>query len=327
MKPTTTGLHHVTAIASDLRRNVAFYTDLLGLRLVKKTVNFDDPSAYHLYYGDETGAPGTIVTFFFWPGGQASRGRVGVGQMTAIPFSAPTASLAFWAERLRTHGVAAKRQSRWGEDVVAFNDPDGLPLEIVGSDGDARPGWTADGVPAQHAIRGLFTAPLSVRDAEATAGVLTREMGYRLVRADGPRARYAAGTGGPGTFVDVIEDPTGRNGLGGAGTIHHIAWRVPDDEAQAAVQDQLENAGLQVSGVRDRNYFRSIYFRERNGLLFEVATDTPGFAVDEPMASLGHALKLPVQFEAHRAAIEAVLPPLPNGPLTPAADGTLARRE
>ncbi|MES2697747.1 MAG: ring-cleaving dioxygenase [Verrucomicrobiota bacterium] len=315
--PVVAGLHHVTAIASDPQRNVAFYTGLLGLRLVKKTVNFDDPSAYHLYYGDETGQPGTIVTFFYWAG-MASQGRVGAGQMTAFTFSAPVASLTFWEQRLREAGVKAERTVRFGEDVVAFADPDGIPVEIVGTTGDARLGWTGSGIGTEHALRGMHTAQLTVRNASATEGLLTDDMGYRLVRREGDRARFEAGPGGSGRYVDVIADTSAApSGTGGSGTIHHIAFRVADDAGELAMRDRLNRAGFMVSPVRDRNYFRSIYYRERNGILFEIATDVPGFAIDETVAELGTMLKLPAMFEAHRHAIEKTLPPLELA--TPAA--------
>lgn len=304
------GIHHVTAIASDPRRNLEFYTQLLGLRLVKKTVNFDDPSAYHLYYGDTTGAPGSIVTFFYWPG-LAAQGRIGAGQMTALSFSAPASSLEFWHERLAEQNVIATRAERFGEDVLTFEDPDGIPIEIVAVSDDARAGWTGAGIPAEHALRGLHTAQLTVRDAAATENLLTEEMGYTVVRREGNRARLAAGgIGGSGRYVDVIGAPHATLGAGGSGTIHHIAWRVADDVAERAMQEQLVRAGYAVSPVRDRNYFRSIYYRERGGILFEIATDVPGFAIDEPVDSLGAALKLPSQFEPHRTAIERRLPPL-----------------
>lgn len=306
---TVTGIHHVTAIASDAQRNVDFYTGLLGLRLVKKTVNFDDPAAYHLYYGDETGAPGSIVTFFYWPG-FASRGRVGSGQMTAITFAAPAASLGYWQERLAIRGVSVARTTRFGEDVLAFADPDEIPLEIVGVAADERRGWTGADIPAEHALRGLHTAELSVRDAAATTRLLTDTMGYRHVRTEGNRSRFEAGPGGPGRYVDVIADPSRAGGRGGSGTIHHIAWRVADDADELAMQERLQQAGLHVSPVRDRNYFRSIYYRERNGILFEIATDVPGFAIDETVEALGSTLKLPVQFEPYRADIESELPML-----------------
>jgi glyoxalase family protein len=302
------GIHHVTAIASNPQANVDFYTGLLGLRLVKKTVNFDDSSAYHLYYGDETGAPGTIVTFFYWPGGGPG-GRVGSGQMTRLSFSAPPASLDFWQERLQRHGVSVERHIRFNEDVITFVDPDAIPVEIVAVSSDARQGWTGADIPAEHALRGLHTAELTVRTAEPTEQLLTREMGFRLVRRNGNRARFEAGGGGPGAFVDVIIHPS-PSGLSGIGTIHHIAWRVADDFAERAMQDHLSRAGYDVSPVRDRTYFRSIYYRENGGILFEIATDVPGFASDESASSLGTELKLPSQFEHARKQIETLLPPL-----------------
>jgi glyoxalase family protein len=308
---TPTGLHHLTAIASDPQQNVDFYTGLLGLRLVKKTVNFDDPSAYHLYYGDETGTPGSIVTFFYWPGLDA-RGRVGAGQNTAIVFSAPSGSLAFWQEHLRRHHVSAELRTRFGETVLAFADPDGIPVELVEVSDDARTGWQAHArIPAGHALRGLHTAELTVRSPHATEKLLTATMGYRLVKREGNRARFeAASGGGSGHYIDVIADAVLAPGLGGAGTIHHIAWSVPDDATQLAMQIRLQAAGYSVSDVRDRQYFHSIYYREPGGILFEIATATPGFPVDEPVGSLGTALKLPVQFERARSEIERLLPPI-----------------
>jgi glyoxalase family protein len=313
MKPTATslitGIHHVTAIASDPQRNVDFYTGLLGLRLVKKTVNFDDPSAYHLYYGDETGTPGTIVTFFYWPGG-AGRGRVGAGQATRLSFSVPPASLDFWKDRLQRHGVKASRLTRFGEEVLTFADPDAIPVELVAVASDARRGWATGPTSAEHALRGLHTVELTVREAAPTETLITRKMGYRLVQRESNRARFEAANGGSGALIDVIAAADGPSALGGVGTIHHIAFRVADDAGQLTMQTQLGDAGYTVSPVRDRNYFRSIYYRERGGVLFEIATDVPGFPDDEPVASLGEALKLPAQFESFRKQIEAALPVL-----------------
>ncbi|HTJ79840.1 MAG TPA: ring-cleaving dioxygenase [Rariglobus sp.] len=310
MKNTPTGLHHITSIASDPQQNVDFYAGLLGLRLVKKTVNFDDPSAYHLYYGDETGTPGSIVTFFYWPGLEA-RGRLGTGQNTAIVFSAPAGSLDFWQQRLQGNAVAAERRTRFGEDVVAFADPDGIPVEIVAVADDARTGWLGNGIAAEHALRGLHTAQLTVRVALPTEKLITDTMGYHLVSREGNRARFeAAAGGGSGHYIDVIADDSVAPGFGGAGTIHHIAWSVPDDATQLVMQNHLHAAGYHVSDVRDRNYFNSIYYRERGGILFEIATATPGFPVDEPVETLGTALKLPAQFERARAQLERLLPPL-----------------
>jgi glyoxalase family protein len=306
-----TGIHHVTAIASDPQQNVDFYAGLLGLRLVKRTVNFDDPSAYHLYYGDTSGAPGTIVTFFYWPG-MESRGTVGAGQMTAITFSVSPDSLAYWEERLRRQGLPVATIRRFDETVLCFADPDGIPLEIVAvsAEADARVGWAGAGVPAGHALRSLHSTSLAVRAAAATEELLVEVMGYRLVRREGPRSRFEAGPGGSGRYADVIADAAGPFGKGGAGTIHHIAWRVGTDEEELAMKSRLQQSGYSVSPVMDRDYFHSIYYRERGGILFEIATEAPGFAVDEPPDSLGASLKLPRQFHGQRAEIEALLPPL-----------------
>ncbi len=310
MISSVTGLHHLTAIATDAQANIDFYAGLLGLRLVKKTVNFDDPSAYHLYYGDASGSPGSIVTFFYWPG--ASRGQVGAGQVSAITLSAPASSLDFWQARLARHRVSSARRSRFGEDVLAFTDPDGIPVEIVAVNDDARRGWTGAGIAAAHALRGLHTVELTVRDAAPTEALLTGLMGFALVRREGHRARFAAANASStsGGFVDVIGDAHAPRGTPGAGTIHHIAYRVATDEAELAMQERLTGAGYHVSDVRDRDYFRSIYYRERGGILFEIATDAPGFAIDEPAESLGHTLQLPRQFRPVRTRIEALLPPL-----------------
>lgn len=313
MKTTVpSGLHHLTAIAGDPQRNVDFYSGLLGLRLVKKTVNFDDPSAYHLYYGDETGSPGTLVTFFYWPGDEA-RGRRGSGQNAAIVFSAPAGSLDFWQHRLHARAVASRRLTRFGEEVLAFADPDGIPIEFVAVAHDPRPGWRAHpDVPAEHALRGLHAAVVVVRAPAATEGLITGVLGYRLVSREGSRARFeaSAGGGGSGSYLDVIADASAEPGLDGAGTIHHIAFSVPDNAAQIALQSALRSAGQAVSGVRDRHYFRSIYHREPGGVLFEIATATPGFAIDESVDALGTALRLPVQFEQARTRIEQLLPPI-----------------
>jgi len=303
------GIHHVTAIASDPRRNIAFYTELLGLRLVKKTVNFDDPSAYHLYYGDEFGTPGSIVTFFFWPD-SGGKGRSGAGQPTQLSFSVPAGSLDAWQRRLQEREMKAVRQLQFGEDLLALEDPDGIPVTLIAVADDGRKGWTGAGVTAESAIRGMHTSMLTVRDARATETLLVRDMGYRLVRRDGPRARFEAGPGGSGRLVDVIGDPKAPFGSDGVGTIHHIAWRVADDEAQSTMHARLSAAGMRVSPMRDRHYFRSIYYREPGGILFEIATDTPGFSSDEPVASLGQTLKLPPQFEHARDEIEHALPSL-----------------
>jgi len=307
---TTLGIHHVTAIAGDPQRNVDFYAGLLGLRLVKRTVNFDDPTTYHLYYGDELGRPGSILTFFPWPG--ARRGRVGSGQVAVTSFAIAPAALGHWLERLVKHGVKFDGPvSRFDERVLSFADPDGLLLELVAHPGaERRPAWEGGPVPAEHAIRGLHTVTLWEDSSAATVRLLTETLGFRRVASEGTTTRYAAGDGGPGTLVDVRTVGGFPRGVGGAGTVHHVAWRVADDAAEEAIRERVLGAGLQITPQIDRLYFHSMYFHEPGGVLFELATDPPGFTVDEPAESLGESLKLPPQYEAHRARIEAALLPL-----------------
>lgn len=304
------GIHHVTAIAADPKRNVDFYTRVLGLRLVKKTVNFDDPSTYHFYYGDSVGTPGSILTFFPWQG--LRRGRPGNGQVYATAFSVPVGSLRFWESRLLAHGVTPQAiVRRLGDEILPFADPDGLVLELVATaEPDLRTGHAHPEISAAHAIRGFHGVTIAVIDAPRTQSLLTGTMGYRVAATDGGRTRLATGAGGPGTYVDLLVDPAIPRGLPGAGTVHHLAFQIADDIAQLSARETLLAAGYHVSPVMDRNYFHSIYYREPEGVLFEIATNPPGFAVDEPVESLGTALKLPAQYEAHRSAIEAALPSL-----------------
>jgi glyoxalase family protein len=310
MNAHVTGLHHITAIASDPRQNLDFYTKVLGLRFVKKSVNQDDPGTYHLYYGDYQASPGTILTFFPWAG--LRRGRPGTGQAYATAFSVPTGSLAFWQQRFQTLNVKQEPvESRFNDEVLPFADPDGLRLELVAtSEVDARTPAPAKDVPAEFAIRGFHSSTLAVATTTATEQVLTRSMGYKLLANSGHRTRYTAGAGGPGTYVDLLADPALPRGLNGAGTIHHVAFRVPDDATEVAARNVLLKDGLPVSPVIDRAYFKSIYYREPAGVLFEIATDGPGFAIDEPLDQLGTKLGLPPHLEIHRAESEAALPPL-----------------
>jgi len=304
----TMGLHHVTAISADARRNVAFYTGVLGLRLVKRSVNQDDPTTYHLYYGDETGSPGTILTFFPWQGSR--RGQVGTGQVAATGFAIPRASLGWWIERLVSRGVAYQGpEKRFDEQVLRFPDPDGLMIELVASDDRRGTGWGGGGVPAEHAIRGFFGVTIWAHDAALTAPVLTGALGFRELAKDGTLTRYVAdGDSRPGVVVDVRHAAGFPRGRSGAGTVHHVAFRVSDDAAQAAVREQVIAAGMHPTAVVERFYFRSVYFHEPGGVLFELATNAPGFAVDEPLETLGTVLKLPPWLEQHRAHIEAALP-------------------
>lgn len=307
---TLPGLHHVTAIASDPRRNVDFYTRVLGLRLVKKTVNFDDPSTYHLYYADGVGTPGSVLTFFPWSG--LRRGRVGTGQVTATSFSVPADALQFWVDRLTAHSIGLTDAiSRFGESVIQFEDPDGLVLELVGArETDPRTPWTHPEIPVSTGIRGFHGVTLGVTSADASLALLTGTMGYRVAVNEGARTRLTTAGGGPGTYVDLLVDPALPRGLQGAGTVHHVAFRTPDDSTQATDLAALQALGLHVSPVMDRSYFHSIYYREPAGILFEIATDNPGFATDETVEQLGTTLRLPPQYEAHRAEIETALPKL-----------------
>lgn len=308
MTTRTSGLHHVTAISADARRNVAFYTGLLGLRLVKRSVNQDDPTTYHLYYGDEAGAPGTIMTFFPWQG--IRRGQIGTGQVAATAFAIPRASLGWWIERLVSRGVAHQGpETRFDETVLRLHDPDGLVIELVASPDERGTGWGGGGVPAEHAIRGFAGITIWAHDAALTAPVLTDVLGFRELARDGSVTRYVAeGDRRPGVHVDVRHAEGFTRGRSGGGTVHHVAFRVEDDAAQAAVREQVIAAGMQPTSVVERFYFRSVYFHEPGGVLFELATNGPGFAVDEPLETLGTALKLPPWLEQHRAGIEAALP-------------------
>ncbi len=301
-----TGIHHVTAIASDPQENVDFYAGVLGLRLVKQTVNFDDPGSYHFYYGDALGSPGTLLTFFAWPGGR--RGRLGLGQVAAISLSVAPDALDFWRDRLAAHGVTmGEAETRFGETALPFHDPDGLRLELVPAADDARPGWTDGPVPSPHAIRGVRAVTLPERSPGRTAALMTGTLGFEAAQTEGDWTRYALADG---TFADVQAAPSLAPGQIAVGNIHHVAWRTPDDARQGEWLREISGLGLGVSPVMDRDYFHSIYFREPGGILFEIATDSPGFATDESPETLGTHLKLPTQYEADRARIEAGLPPI-----------------
>jgi glyoxalase family protein len=307
----TLGLHHVTAIARDPVRNAAFYRDVLGLRLVKKTVNFDDPATYHLYYGDGEGAPGTILTFFPWP--TAGRGRAGIGAAVETAFAIPVASVGSWLQRLIDQRVEHDPPiKRFGETVVSFRDPDGMHLELVATpSADALVGWDGGLVSAEHAIRGFAGQTIwTGKSGAATARVLTDVFGYRETGTDGAYKRYVADGGAIGARVDLRDASGFVQAAMGAGSIHHIAFRAADDAAQEAMATALRGQGLSVTEQKDRNYFRSVYFREPGGVIFEIATDAPGFAVDEPADALGSTLKLPPWLEPHRSEIEGVLPAL-----------------
>jgi len=303
-----TGLHHVTAIAGNPQHNLDFYVELLGLRLVKRTVNFDDPGSYHFYFGDAVGTPGTILTFFPWPGSR--RGIHGSGEVSATALAIPTGSAGFWLERLKLHHVNAERlPKRLGEDVLRFADPDGMLIELIeATPSDAAMPWGEGPVPAEHSIRGLHSVSARLQRPEETAKLLTEVFGYRWAQENGNRVRFVALTGGIGKFIDLVSAPDVRPGRVAAGSVHHIAFRVSNDEEQIAWREKLVDLGYQVSPIMDRTYFHSIYFREPGGVLFELATDPPGFTRDEAVNELGANLRLPPWMEQARPEIENTLP-------------------
>jgi glyoxalase family protein len=295
-----TGIHHITAIASNPQVNLDFYTEFLGLRLVKKTVNFDDPATYHFYFGDRSGRPGSIITFFPWPG--ARRGRHGTGQVAVASFAIPKGAISYWRDRAKTYGVSsAQVLTRFGDEILPLSDPDGLQLELVASE---------DGSEGATAISGFHSATISEEGYEQTARLLTETMGFRLTGEHGNRFRFEIGPGGASHIVDVTCNPDAPRAAGGAGTVHHIAWRTPDDAQQMEWRAELVRLNYDVSPIMDRQYFHSIYYREPGGVLFEIATDPPGFTIDEPLETLGGALKLPPQYEPLRDQIEQLLPPV-----------------
>ena len=307
------GIHHVTAIASDPQRNLDFYAGILGMRLVKRTVNFDDPTTYHFYFGDAEGAPGSILTFFPWP--DARRGRQGSGQVAVASFSIVPSSVGFWIERfIKYHVEFSQPVSRFDEErVIAFKDPDGFMGELVAHpSAESRTGWETRAVPVEHSIRGIYSVTLWQESCELTGKLLTDQLGFHAVREQASIFRYAAESGDDGTqsgsIVDLRCVPGLWPGVMGAGTVHHVAFRAPDDAAQAEMRTDLVALGYNVTPVIDRDYFHSVYFREPGGVLFEIATDPPGFTVDEPVDSLGQSLKLPTWLEPRRFEIEALLP-------------------
>jgi glyoxalase family protein len=308
MSKLVTGLHHITALASDAQKNLDFYAGILGLRLVKKTINFDAPDVYHLYYGNERGLPGTIMTFFPYPG--IPQGRKGKGQLTVTSFSIPENALDYWMKRLDKFQVAYEGPDRrFDERFIYFEDPDGLGLELTASSQDARIGFTYGNVPLEFAIKGFYGMTLSEECYEKTAALLVGQIDHALIAREGNRFRYSA-SGKPGDFVDVLCTPDAIKGVAGSGTIHHVAFATDSEENQLEAREKLLKCGLNVTPVLDREYFHSIYFREPGDVLFEIATISPGFTVDEPLDELGQSLKLPSWFEPHRAQIERRLPPI-----------------
>ena len=309
MKKDILGLHHVTAISNSAKNNHRFYTEVLGLRMVKKTVNFDDPGTYHFYFGDEQGSPGSIITFFPWEG--IGKGVNGAGMATHTGYSVPEGSFEFWKERLDKEGITSSESVVFGEKVLSFNDPDGMQLQlIIANKVDAREPWTTDDISADVAIRGFHNVTLTLRSVSATSQVLTDILGYSLVKQEGNLYRFETDTIGTANIIDILEDAGAPNGRNAAGTNHHIAFRVENDDILMEVRERVVEAGLSITPKIDRDYFFSLYFREPGGVLFEVATDNPGFTVDESLDNLGSALKLPKQYESMRTKIEAALPKL-----------------
>ena len=302
-----TGLHHVTAIASEPQRNLDFYAGVLGLRLVKRTVNFDDPGSYHFYFGDAAGTPGTILTFFPWP--NTRRGSRGAGEVETTAYAIPAESAAHWHDRLARHNVSVERAAaRFGEDVLRFADPDGMLVELIATKnpGAVQP-WDDGPVPAEHALRGFHSVTLGLDDPAGTARLLTETFGYHAAGEERNRFRFES-TADVGRIIDLVHVPAIQSGRLGAGSVHHIAFRAADDAQQLEWRKKLTGLRHSVSPVMDRMYFHSIYFREPGGVLFEIATDSPGFATDESAADLGSSLRLPSWMESSRPRIEEILP-------------------
>ena len=304
MPPRILSLHHVTATVDEAQADLDFCIELLGMRLVKKTVNFDNHNVYHFYYGNEAGTPGTIWTTFPYKGYGVRVGAKGAGQVTTTCFSVPTGSLEFWRDRLRKLAVVASDlEAQFGEPAIGFNDPSGLRFELIANDTDHRAPWTKV-VGAKSAVRGIHSVQMMVREAGPSVEFLASVLGWSVVGTSGNRTRLSAGGNLPGHFIDVIEDSNAKTAVNGVGTVHHVAMAIGTGDEQLALREELARMGVGVTDVRDRQYFTSIYFREPGGVLFEVATIKPGFAVDEDASTLGRDLKLPPWEEPHRASIE-----------------------
>jgi glyoxalase family protein len=304
------GLHHITAIAGSAQENLNFYSRTIGLRLVKKTVNFDDPGTYHLYYGDESGSAGTILTFFPWEG--IGQGREGTGMATEIGYAVPAGSLEFWLDRFTKKQIKTSEiAERFGEQFLSFRDPDGLSLSlIVPKTEDNRTPWETDEIKKDTATKGFHSTTLTLRKIDETAKVLTDILGYRFLSQEGNRYRFITDAVDTAAIIDLLEVPDGQRGIGAAGTNHHVAFRVKDEQVQMELREKVLSRNLQITPKIDRDYFFSLYFREPGGVLFEIATENPGFTVDEPLNELGTHLMLPHQHAHLRADLEKVLPKL-----------------
>jgi glyoxalase family protein len=310
MENNVLGIHHITAIAGHAKRNFEFYSKVLGLRFIKKTVNFDDPNTYHFYYGDETGSPGTILTFFPWEGIQT--GRRGSRQVTEIGYSVPAGSLEYWENRLQEQNVIYNKVAeKFGEQYLTFLDPDGLKFELtIAKKQDGRKAWTNAGIPDQYAIRGFHNVTITSNKIAETAKVLTEILGFHLQETVVNRSRFVTDTVLQANIVDLVEAPGETPGHVAGGSVHHVAFRVKDEETLLYYRDKVVAMGLNITEKIDRNYFYSLYFREPGGVLFELATDNPGFLIDESVEELGTHLMLPAQYESNREEIERTLPNL-----------------
>lgn len=308
MSKLVTGIHHVTALASDPQKNLDFYAGILGLRIVKKTINYDAPEVYHLYYGNEKGSPGTILTFFPYVG--MPKGKKGNGQLTVTSFSISENSIDYWIQRLTKFNISIDIKTGFAdESIISFEDDDGLGLELVANNQDTRIGFTYGNIPLEKSIKGFYGVTLSEESYEKTANLLTQQLDHNIILEKENRCRYTT-NGQPGTFVDILCNPESLRGVGGAGTIHHIAFATENDATQLQAREKLKIAGLNVTPVIDREYFHSIYFREPGGILFEIATLPPGFCIDEPLEHLGESFRLPPWEEKNRLKIERNLIPI-----------------
>ncbi|WP_019390693.1 ring-cleaving dioxygenase [Priestia filamentosa] len=300
----TSGIHHISAMVNDAQRNIDFYAGVLGLRLVKKTINFDRPEVYHLYFGDETGQPGSVITFFPWA--KQLKGRIGTGQVGVTNYVITKGSLSFWENRLRKFRVEFNSSIRFGEKYLQFNDPDGLQLELTERDGGPANTWNFGGVGAEHAIKGFGGAVLYSSQPHKTTHVLENILGLECMGQEKEFLRFKS-EGSIGNTIDIRLNPSVR-GLMGAGTVHHIAWRAIDEEDHQMWRSLLLENGYYPTEILDRNYFKALYFHEEGGILFEIATDPPGFSVDEPIHDLGKKLMLPSWLESKREELEETLP-------------------
>lgn len=300
----TAGIHHITAMVNDAQRTIDFYASVLGLRLVKKTINFDRPEVYHLYFGNESGDPGTVITFFPWP--KQLKGRIGTGQVGMTSYIIPSDSLAFWEKRLNIFHIDTEKATRFGETYLQFHDPDGLPIELVERDEGQQSQWNNGGVSSDVAIKGFGGAILHSAQPNQTADVLENILGLSYIGQEENYIRFTS-HGQIGNTIDVKLSPSVR-GLMGAGTIHHIAWRAKDEQEHEAWRTSLQDKGFYPTEILDRNYFKALYFHEKGGILFEIATDIPGFTVDEEFHALGEKLMLPTWLEEKRQSLQHALP-------------------